>query len=83
MQYLKHPQASVGAYKGSINDSLSTLLLPDSATRAAFSLHELLGHAGSKILDHRLQHCHALHIRQGVRLPFIHGFRIDATGELV
>lgn len=83
MQYVKHTPADVGAYKGSINDNVSTLLLPDSATRSAFALHELLGHAESKILDYRLQHGIALHIRQRVRPQFVHGFRIDATGESV
>ena len=83
MQYVKHTPANIRGYKGSINDDVSTLLLPDSATRSAFSLHELLGHAESEILDHRFHHGNALHIRQRVRLPFVHGVRINATGELV
>ena len=83
MQYVKHTPADVGAYKGSINDNVSTLLLPDSATRSAFALHELLGHAESKTLDHRHQNGNALHFRQRVRLPFVHGVSIDAAGELV
>ena len=39
-----------GAYKESINDNVSIPLMPGSATRSAFALHELLGHAESTSL---------------------------------
>ena len=47
---MKHASADAGAYEESIYENFSTPLMPGSATRSAFTVHELLGHVESKSL---------------------------------